>query len=55
MIVSEYGEGMTVGELRAALKDVPSDVPVMGYWETIYVPLQGTDIVNGFFVLDVDQ
>ena len=59
MIKSKYGEGMTVGELREAMKDVLDETPVVGCWESIHVPLHAAAVTltregPSVFELDVD-
>jgi len=46
---------MNVAQLRAVLANLPDDMPVVGFWESITVPVRGWVIDSAQLLLDVDE
>lgn len=45
-IIFKGMEGLTVKELKEYLNQCPDDIPVVGFWEGITVPIQEICIVT---------
>lgn len=37
---------MTVGELIDSLKKFPDNIVVLGYWDTIYIPVRSPKLIS---------
>jgi len=45
----------TVGDLKAALKGLPDDMPIRGCWESISTPMWIVEVTSGIAHLHCDQ